>query len=192
MCVHLSSSTASPPSKTAATTIFLVSTQTSSPTYLVLQLHLHKRQQPRQSCLHTDFQSHLPCFTAISPSKTATTTILSASRLPVPPIFSHSHTSRQQPRQSCQQADFQSHLPCSTATPPSKTAATTILPASGVPIPPSISMPRVMFCQDAKEEHRVTTTTCLTNSLLSAPLTSTVVKHIHPHCPLHHPIPKLS
>lgn len=123
----------------------LVCTQTSSPTYLLPQPH----------------------------RETATTTILSASRL-------------------------QSHLPCSTATPPSKTAATTILPASGVPIPPSISMPRVMFCQDAKEDHRVTNTTatCLTNSLLSAPLSSAVVKHIHPHRPLHHPddhpIPKLS
>ena len=44
----------------------LVSKQTSSPTYLILQLHLHQRQQQQQSCLHPDFQSHLSSPTATS------------------------------------------------------------------------------------------------------------------------------
>ena len=114
----------------------LVCTQTSSLTYLVLQLYLHQRQQPRQSCQQADFS---PTYLLPQPHpETATTTILSASRLPVPPIFSHSHTPRQQPRQSCQQTDFQSHLPCSTATPPSKSATTTILSASRLPVPPTL------------------------------------------------------
>ena len=108
----------------------LVCTQTSSLTYLVLQLYLHQRQQPRQSCQQADFQSHLSSPTATPRDSNHDNLVSKQTFSPTYLVLQlHLHQS-QQPQQSCQPADFQSHLPCSTATPPSKSATTTIFSTS--------------------------------------------------------------